>query len=61
MWNYGKTWITNNCLLASFNNVPEKVINEFLSMNGGINVDKFITEFTAMWESFNEVEETLRA
>jgi hypothetical protein len=52
LWNYGSVWTHNEYLLAKFHGVPEKIINELVLMNGGIDIDRFILDFTSMWESF---------
>ncbi len=54
IWNYGEKWVHNNHFLAQFSGVPERLFNEFLSMNGGVNMDKFIKDFTSLWKSFRE-------
>lgn len=52
LWNYGSRWTHNSNFLAHFSDVPEKTMNHFLSINGGVNLDKFIQDFTNLWESF---------
>jgi hypothetical protein len=51
IWNFGSIWTNNVIPLARFYNMPEKMVNEFMLMNGGIDIDRFISDSTTMWKS----------